>query len=72
MSRSRSPRRNLIRALEALDEVFGTLDRFPEAQTDLTQAIGPENLAALDQSRSTIRAALRRLDEYGGSPDRRE
>jgi hypothetical protein len=72
MSRSRSPRRNLIRALEALDEVFGTLEQFPDARADLVQAIGEGQLTAIDQSRSTLRAALHELEQSGGSPDRRK
>lgn len=64
---SRSPRRSLRMALDALDDLVGVQERHPEARQELEGTLGPELLAEVLRSRETIARAVARLDGTGGA-----
>jgi hypothetical protein len=56
---SRSPRRLLRTAAEALEALGALAERYPEARQEIEAAVGgPERLATLEAARTVLREAV--------------
>lgn len=66
MSRSsiRSPRRNLRRALQSLDEALSVCAQYPEARAELVQSAGEDGFRDIQESRTRISDILTRMDAH--------
>ena len=63
---SRSPRRVLRTAAEAVDAVFDLCARYPEARAEIVRALGgEESLAAVDRARVVLHAGAEALPGAG-------
>ena len=59
---SRSPRKQLHRAVVALDELAALQERYPEVRDELVDVLGDEGMNAVLHARSVITEAARRMD----------
>lgn len=69
---SRSPRRLLRRASEALDALRDVQTRYPDARAELDAALGTDGTARLAEAAAVIRAAadaLQALPPPGTNPN---
>lgn len=64
---SRSPRRNIRMAADALADMAEVLERFPERRTELAAALGEDLLAAVNEARAVLERAAARLNDSGGN-----
>lgn len=63
---SRSPRRSLRMALDAMDDLAVVCERYPDARAELVAALGEQGLSDLHAARETIAAAVTRLSSVAG------
>lgn len=62
---SRSPRKLLRTAAQALDDLAATWARHPESRTEAVRALGADGVARLEAAVATVRAAAEGLDLPG-------
>lgn len=58
---SRSPRKLVLRAVDALREMDAVLARYPDADASVRAALGEEGLAEVRQARDALARAAERL-----------
>ena len=63
---SRSPRRNLRMAADALADLAEVCARYPEARAELVAAIGEDLMREIEAARAAIERAAAQLDDAGG------
>lgn len=68
---SRSPRKLVLRAVDALREMDEVLSRYPEAEAGVRRALGESGLAEVRRARDVLARAAERLSTGGpeGSPE---
>jgi hypothetical protein len=65
---SRSPRKNIKRADEALRQVLETAERFPQAKAELLARLGEHHYAELVRAAAIVRGAAEVMDTPNSTP----
>lgn len=66
---ARSPRKNLKRAVDALDELLEVCERHPEARSELGRSAGESALRDVAECRTRLNEVLASLEESRAASD---
>jgi len=66
---ARSPRKNLKRAVDALDELLYVCERHPEARAELSRSAGESALRDITGCRTRLNEILVSLEKLRGASD---
>lgn len=69
---SGSPRKQLLRADDALQQLLQTVERYPEARADFVARLGKDRYLELEKAAETVRQAVEAIEARERADDSSE